>query len=350
MNNLIVLTSKPQNETVPRINTNKPEVRHKNILDELNDNDVTPIYPELQLTSDILKVIKIHDPRMIDFLENCYESFRKNPDEGYDFLENGVVPYTMFKYEPSIELIERLDYWKQAGIWGRDMMTPIFEHTWKTILESANNCYCVKDYIIKNTKQVIYCLNLYPGHHAGRDYGGYCFVNNGAVCAKNLLLSTEEFKKITILDLDYHAGDGTKEIFYNNPDVTTVSIHADVNLDYPFYDCENFTDEVSRFKDINFGPNTNLRDYLDYVRQAFGFINSQDYDAIIIAFGGDTFKNDPDASKSCRCKLDVQDYEEIGKYISISVGNKPIIITQEGGYNMENIGKIVCSFLKGLCY
>ncbi len=64
--------------------------------------------------------------------------------------------------------------------------------------------------IIKNILkyEVYYCLNMYPGHHASQNtYGGYCFLNNGAICAKRL--QKNGYNNIAILDIDYHAGDGT---------------------------------------------------------------------------------------------------------------------------------------------
>lgn len=49
---------------------------------------------------------------------------------------------------------------------------------------------------------------MYPGHHASQNtYGGYCFLNNAAICAKKL--QQNGYNNIAILDLDYHAGDGT---------------------------------------------------------------------------------------------------------------------------------------------
>lgn len=277
---------------------------------------------------------------MLDYFESCYES--------YDYSVTGVVPYTVARSLPSLTKIKKLDFWKQAGLWGKDEITPIFSHTWKTALESANNCYCVKNFVKKGEKSVTYCLNMYPGHHSEHSvYGGYCFLNNGAICAKSL--QANGFGNIAILDLDYHVGDGTEDIFREDPTVTTVSIHADTNFDYPFYSSDAGTQYCNRIKNLTFGPNTLFEEYIQLVGSALDFINTNKIDALIIAFGGDTYKNDPDASSSCRCGLDIPDYELIGRHIMENIeSDVPIIVTQEGGYNMEHMDKISYSFLKGL--
>lgn len=346
---MLVLTTLDQKQLVPRVNSNKPEIRHFNILNALQSkSNANIIYPPNCLTIEILKDLNVHSPHMIDYLAKCYQSFITSPDNGYDYINNGVTPYTFLQGCKSKINLTQLDYWKQAGLFCKDTMTPIFEHTWETALSSANNSYCVKDYITPNEKQLIYCLNLYPGHHTGYDtYGGYCFLNNGAVCVKSLL-QNNLIHKIGILDLDYHAGDGTYNIFKENSAISTVSIHADPLLDYPFYDGYSEEDILCNNKNITFGPNTDIDKYLLLLDDALRFLNESDIDVLIIAFGGDTYKNDPDASTSCRCLLDILDYKMIGEKIRSQYDTKPIIVTQEGGYEMNDIDKVVLSFLEGL--
>nr|HDO81004.1 histone deacetylase [Candidatus Bathyarchaeota archaeon] len=70
-------------------------------------------------------------------------------------------------------------------------------------------------------------------HHAGIDYGGgFCIFNDVAVCAK-MLLEDYGFKRILILDTDAHAGDGTMDIFYEDPSVLFISVHQDPRTLYP---------------------------------------------------------------------------------------------------------------------
>ena len=75
-----------------------------------------------------------------------------------------------------------------------------------------------------------YCLCRPPGHHAGSDFfGGFCYLNNAALAADRLARSG----RVAILDIDYHHGNGTQEIFYRRSDVLYVSIHAHPAYAYP---------------------------------------------------------------------------------------------------------------------
>ena len=78
------------------------------------------------------------------------------------------------------------------------------------------------------------------------------------------------------------------------------------------------------------------------------YLKSKPIEILIVPFGGDTYKDDPDASDLCRCSLDIEDYKNIGELISLNFPDIPIVVTQEGGYNMENISNIVHSFLSGI--
>lgn len=74
-------------------------------------------------------------------------------------------------------------------------------------------------------------------------YAGYCYLNNGAICVKSLIADKYlSYKKVAILDLDYHAGDGTSEIFSMDDSVLTISIHINLLYDYPYY--SSFNDDL----------------------------------------------------------------------------------------------------------
>eukprot|EP00557_Chaetoceros_sp_GSL56_P008453 CAMPEP_0176487390 /NCGR_PEP_ID=MMETSP0200_2-20121128/6101_1 /TAXON_ID=947934 /ORGANISM="Chaetoceros sp., Strain GSL56" /LENGTH=386 /DNA_ID=CAMNT_0017884205 /DNA_START=140 /DNA_END=1300 /DNA_ORIENTATION=+ len=77
-----------------------------------------------------------------------------------------------------------------------------------------------------------YVLCRPPGHHAITDAGmGFCLFNNIAIAAKYLLkIYPETIQKIAIVDYDVHHGNGTEEIFYNDPNVLFISIHQDSNF------------------------------------------------------------------------------------------------------------------------
>jgi acetoin utilization deacetylase AcuC-like enzyme len=89
---------------------------------------------------------------------------------------------------------------------------------------------------LQNDENVYYyALVSHPGHHAGfASAGGYCYLNNAAVLARSLSSSSLSLTRLAILDVDYHAGNGTASLFYDDPDVLVCSIHGDPNGDYPW--------------------------------------------------------------------------------------------------------------------
>lgn len=87
--------------------------------------------------------------------------------------------------------------------------------------------------LILQGQRAAYALCRPPGHHAFAELaGGFCYLNNTAIAAQQLVLSG---RKVAILDVDLHHGNGTQGIFYDRPDVLTVSIHAHPERYYPFF-------------------------------------------------------------------------------------------------------------------
>jgi acetoin utilization deacetylase AcuC-like enzyme len=90
-------------------------------------------------------------------------------------------------------------------------------------------------------ESVTYGLCRPPGHHATRSlYGGYCFFNNAAIAAA--YVAAETGGRVAVLDVDYHHGNGTQQIFYERDDVAFVSLHGDPTRAYPYH--TGFADET----------------------------------------------------------------------------------------------------------
>ena len=355
---MLVIKEITPEQTNKRNFTNKPEVRFENILQELDEFGYKIVENEKILTIDKLKSLNVHSTEMIDFLSNCYDSYSKylltnSSDSTFGNLNDGIVPYNISNFNNGLHLkhlkyLKHLEYFRQIGLFSNDLITPIFSNTFSQALSSASNGFVVSNYIKQNYNK-IYCANINPGHHAqSNKYGGYCYLNNAAICAKSLLADTElNYSKVAILDLDYHAGDGTAQIFESEPNVLTISIHINPLYDYPFYSGH---EEENSETNVNFvfEPNCDINQYLQLIEKSMEKINSFNPDCLIIAFGGDTYKNDLDAIETNRTQIDIEDYKKISFNINKEWNKlKPIIITQEGGYNMEKIGKIVQSFLSG---
>lgn len=319
--------------------TNKPELRKKLILDKIS-NGAEIIMSELLIDLDWLS--NIHDSEYLTFLQEAFESYKTSCDVFWG-KNNELIPNHFYKTKPN----SKTPIYKLSGYYGSDYMTPINKDTYENSMKSAQQAYLAADHIINDYKErVIYVAASSPGHHAKhREYGGYCFINNACCTAYHLI---EHGYKTGIIDLDYHAGNGTAELVHNNPnlkDVVACSLHCDPTYDFPSF--EGYGDDYNNSNVLNFPlhPHCNWKDYKPILERACNMIGR--IDVLIIAFGGDTFHKDPDTSPNGRFDFQLDDYEEMGRFIKNHF-NIPFIVTQEGGYDMDNISDIVDKFLQGL--
>ncbi|MGH7246274.1 MAG: histone deacetylase family protein [Candidatus Levyibacteriota bacterium] len=197
--------------------------------------------------------------------------------------------------------------------------------------------------IVQNGERLVYSLCRPPGHHAGHTYmGGYCYFNNAAIAAEYL----SDFGKVAILDIDYHHGNGTQQTFYHRSDVLYVSIHADPNKKFPYI--SGFANEIGIGEGKGYNKNYPLplhaseELYLQTLKKAIENVVSYKPTYLIISLGFDTYVKDPIAGFA----LTIPFYERIGKEIS-SI-NVPTLLVQEGGYFLNDLGKIAICFCKGL--
>ena len=179
-----------------------------------------------------------------------------------------------------------------------------------------------------------------PGHHAGKDYaGGYCFINNASVAANWL----SERGKVALLDIDYHCGNGTQDIFYEREDVFTISIHADPDFEYPH--SAGFANETGSGKGLGFHRNfplpagTDDVAYLKTLEEALGLIQRFNPRYLVISAGMDIYADDPLGT----IRVTTDGIGEIGKRIA-ALG-LPSVIVMEGGYNNDVLGTNVVTFL-----
>ena len=346
---LTVLTNivRPHHERQGSGSNNKPELRQKLIIEKIQKK-----FSECQIifsskTIDESWLGNIHDRDYIDFLKNAFSEWRRVDDPDWVDETGGIVPDSFYKKKPRPEI--EIPLYKLSGYFGSDRMTPIYEDTYKNATIAAQQALRAADIINQDqSKTIVYVLACSPGHHTKySEYGGYCFINNAFVSAFRLIELGK--KKIGILDLDYHGG--TADLILSNPNfkdrVSFVSIHVDPQVDYPSF--EGFEEEnTSTILNIPLSPHAGWELYEEALENGCKFLEKSEIEVLIIPFGADTYKNDPDASPLGRFQLDLEDYEKMGQLIHKYFAETSIIITQEGGYDMEAVPDIVCRFLKYL--
>ena len=174
-------------------------------------------------------------------------------------------------------------------------------------------------------------MNIAGGtHHAFYDKGeGFCMLNDQAIAA-NYLLNNSFIKKILIIDLDVHQGNGTASIFKNNPNVFTLSFHGQKN--YPFR-------KENSDLDLGFDDFTNDAFYLKKLKEIIPrVIDNFQPDFIYYLAGVDVLKND----KLGRLSLTIKGCLERDRFIlnNCKKNNIPVQVSMGGGYSF-NIEEII---------
>ena len=174
-------------------------------------------------------------------------------------------------------------------------------------------------------------MNIAGGtHHAFYDKGeGFCMLNDQAIAA-NYLLNNSFIKKILIIDLDVHQGNGTASIFKNNPNVFTLSFHGQKN--YPFR-------KENSDLDFGFDDFTNDAFYLKKLKEIIPrVIDNFQPDFIYYLAGVDVLKND----KLGRLSLTIKGCLERDRFIlnNCKKNNIPVQVSMGGGYSF-NIEEII---------
>lgn len=279
----------------------------------------------------------IHDPGYLNYLENAWRMWTELPDYGPEIIPN-VHPGRNMNIKP--KAIVGL-----AGYYQTDTACPIGPGTWEGALATANTALSAADAVISDGgEDHAYALCRPPGHHAYADMaGGFCFLNNSAIAAQYCL--DNGAKKVAILDVDVHHGNGTQGIFYNRDDVMTLSLHGDPQAYYPFY--TGYEDEVGEGDGRGFNKNYPLPygtgDEPYFVSLAAALLEIEEYepDVLVVALGLDASEHDPLAF----LQITTTGFRRIARAIG-SIA-KPTVLVQEGGYISDHLGANLAAFLEG---
>jgi acetoin utilization deacetylase AcuC-like enzyme len=280
-------------------------------------------------------VYAVHDEGMVTFLATAVAQQRAGGGP-----PGPVVP-TYFP--PPGQRRRPARFEGQKGYYCVDTEVPIDEHTWDAALASAQ-CAWSGAMRVRAGEPVVYALCRPPGHHAGPDFmGGYCYLNNAAIAARALGQGGE---RVAIVDIDYHHGNGTQAIFYEDPHVCYASLHADPRAAYPFF--AGYEDETGQGNgkgtnwNVPLPPGTSQGAYLSALERLLARVREFDARWIVVSAGFDTYVHDPVST----FQLTTSSYAEIGAQIR-ALGT-PTLVVQEGGYHVADLGRNVVALLGAL--
>ncbi len=278
-------------------------------------------------------IAAVHPQRYLTFLQTIHQRWQHIPGASAEVIPN-IHPANRTDGYP-------LSAVGQAGYHMTDTSCPISAQTWGAAYASAQSAIAGSELILQGNRSA-YALCRPPGHHAFAELaGGFCYLNNTAIAAQQLTLSG---RKVAVLDVDLHHGNGTQGIFYDRPDVLTVSLHAHPERFYPFF--WGYPDE--RGAGPGEGANLNLclprgsadAAFLHALHQALDAITLWGADTIVLALGLDAFEGDPFAGLA----VTTPGFAQIGR--NIAALGLPTLIVQEGGYLCPALGQNLAAVLK----
>jgi acetoin utilization deacetylase AcuC-like enzyme len=292
-------------------------------------------------------ITAVHDPGLVRFLEVAWSEVRA---QGIPraFLSADTYPNRAMFEGMSDDAVSRLlrapsHIGGRAGFWGLDSAAPLVAGTYAAARAAVDVALTTVDLVLGGA-DAAYGLCRPPGHHAARSmYGGYCFFNNAAIAAQAIVEETGE--RVAILDVDFHHGNGTQQIFWRRGDVRYVSIHADPDRQYPYFLGRAY--ETGEGDGAGENLNLPLRagatndDYLAATDRALESIAAVQGSVLVVSLGFDTYGLDPIGDFA----LTTDVYHEIGRRVA-ALGRR-LVILQEGGYHRPTLGENARAWLRG---
>ncbi len=280
-------------------------------------------------------IAAVHTPEYLDFLAVAYSEWSKLPGAASRVFANIFPVRGMVGGYPT-SIVGR------AGYHMHDQLAPIGPGTYEAAVAAANLAADGAHRVLSG-EPVVYAICRPPGHHAYADMGGGAtYLNNAAIAAQYL---RRKARRVAIIDIDVHHGNGTQGIFYRRSDVQYISLHRNPTDFHPYF----VGYEHERGAEEGLGYNLNLplpagaddETYLRSMDRACERIARFSADALVVSLGFDAHADDPSEGLG----VSIAGFHKIGARLGAL--NLPTAMVQEGGYNVATIGGLLNEFLTG---
>ena len=287
--------------------------------------------------ADPLAIATVHPADYLDFLRHGWAAWEATADHGGEMIAN---------IHPAPEMLANgarrsATIVGQLGWYSADV-NPFTRDTWISAEAAAAGAIAAADEAAAGRHA--YALARPPGHHAyAARAGGHCYLNNAAIAAERLRASGAA--RVAVLDIDSHHGNGTQGIFWHRDDVFFASVHGDPNGYYPWY--------VGHAGERGEGPGagctlnmplargTGDGPWLAAIAACLREIRRHGAEALVVSLGMDASQDEP------LHFLDISDDGFARAGAAIAAAGLPCAIVQEGGYNLDALGRLLTRFLAG---
>ncbi len=291
-------------------------------------------------------ILAVHDEGLLRYLDEAWSAARAQSVDRPNLIADTFPSFRMFEGMSPEFLASRAETQSapgRAGWWGLDTANPLLAGTAIAARAAVDVGLTAADLVLGG-ERAAYGLCRPPGHHAARSMaGGYCFLNNAAIAAESIVQATGQ--PVAILDVDYHHGNGTQQIFWRRGDVLYVSLHADPERQFPYF--LGRADETGEGEGS--GANLNIplpagttdEAYLVALDRGLAAIAATPGEVIVVSLGFDTYGHDPIGDFALTTAV----YHECGRRTA-ALGRK-LVILQEGGYDRRSLGANARAWLRG---
>ena len=287
----------------------------------------SPLPPQ---DSGLKPILAVHDAAFVRFLRDVSQKV------------TGARPFYADTFPPLWPMRRPQTMLDAAGYYCADSFTPISAEAYRAALAATHASVTAADAILAG-RPVAYAMCRPPGHHAGRaTFGGFCYFNNTAIAVHRL----SGHGRVAVLDIDYHHGNGTQDIFYRRADVLTVSIHGHPETEYPYF--SGYADErgegtgLDRNLNLPLRPGADNDTYLKAFARALGRIRRFDPEFLVLAVGMDLLRGDPTGT----FRITTDALGRIGEQLAHL--HVPLLVVQEGGYNLRNLRQGTMALFQGI--
>ncbi len=288
----------------------------------------------------------VHDPALVAYLEQAWEQWQAaglTEDPGQDRVVPYVFPHPgmLSGRPPALPAAASA----RAGYFAYDTMTLVGPGTWDAARAALGAAVTAADAVAGGEAAAYACCRP-PGHHATRSsFGGSCYLNNAAAAAARLRAALGD--PVAMIDLDAHHGNGTQEIFYEDPQVLVGSVHVDPGAGwFPHflgYEAETGAGAgAGANRNLCLAPGSGDEAWLAAITELAGWVEREGARALVVALGVDAAESDPESPLA----VSEAGFRVAGR--ALGALGLPTVVVQEGGYDLGSLGRLVVAALTGI--